>query len=136
MDIKEHTQPHKLEEYSFMWSEASLTISAIALFIGGIPPIYKITPMIFYGLAGLLLTLSWILSGVASAYLLYRWHSNGRTLFEGKDNLDTTAFFVSVVAGLNLGIVGISGTNIVGILFLWSSWHLYKRWNESGKKIF
>jgi len=148
MDIKKHTNPDNLEKYSFLWSEVRLVIAAVALFLGGFPPVLKITPYALYGVVEPLLTLCWIISGLASAYLLYRWFVGNKKLFGGSDTKDTIPFFVSVISGLNLGIAGL-GTNIgmtisssyalfiiVGIIYLASAGYLYKRWNESGKKIF
>jgi hypothetical protein len=144
MDIKEHAHPDKLEEYSFLWSEARLLIAAIALLIGGRPPLLLVLPTL-YGV----LTLAWLMSGVASGYLLYRWNAGGQKLFGGKAPLDTAAFFVSVVSGINLGLAGLIGRNIgisissnyfvfivVALLYLASAYHLYTRWNASGKKLF
>lgn len=149
MSIHEYTTPHKLERYSFLWSEARLIIAAIALFLGGIPPVLFLVPFpAFFGLVRLLLTLSWIISGLASLYLLFRWNKD-RTLFGAKRELDMWSFFVMTVSGLNLGLAGIFGRNIgmslssshgifilVGILYLASLYHLNKRWKENGKKIF
>jgi len=149
MDINEHTQPDKLERYSFLWSEARLLIAAVALFIGGIPPIFKITPMGLFSMVGSLLTLAWIISGVAAVYLLYRWNAGGRMVFGGKEMLNTVAFLVMAVSGLNLGIAGLLNTNIgmtissnqavfyvVGLLYLLSAAQLYRGWNASGQKLF
>lgn len=150
MDIKEHTHPNKLEQYSFWWSEVRLIVAAVALFIGGVPPIFFLLPApSLYVIVGLLLKLAWIVSGAASAYLLYRWTKNQQTIFGGKGPRDTTAFFVSVISGINLGIAGLLGINIgmtissnkilfilVGILYLLAAIHLFRRWNASGKKMF
>ncbi len=146
MDIKKHTHPDQLERYAFLWSEARLPIAAIALFLGGVSPIMKIFPS---GFVYSLLNLSWIISGFASAYLLYMWYTKGMKLFGKTNHLDAGAFFVSVVSGINLGLVGVLGVNIgmsitmnqlvfvvVGILYLVSALHLFMRWNESGKKLF
>jgi|SRR3989344_1470676 len=150
MNFQEHTQPDKLERYSFLWSEIRLLIAAVALFLGGYPPllyIFRISSL--YGIENLLLKLCWIISGVASGYLLYRWFTGNKMLFGGKANLDTAAFFVSIVSGINLGITGLLGTNIglsissnklilviFGLLYLASAYHLSKRWKASGKKLF
>ncbi len=149
MNIKHHTQPHMLEKYSFLWSEARLAIAAVALFLGGVPPLTLIPPPILYGLGGLVLTLSWIISGVASAYLLYRWIKSNKMLFGKKEAMDTVAFFVSIVSGFNLGLTGLSGTNpgmrissnhfiffVVAVIYLVSAYQLYRRWKTSGEKIF
>lgn len=149
MDIKEHTTPSMLEKYSFMWSEARLVVAALALFLGGVPPLYYFLKIpALYGLERSLLQLAWIISGLASAYLLYRW-SKVKTVFGGKNQLDFGAFFVMVVSGINLGLTGILGSNIgmsissnrglfliVGLLYLASLYHLNKRWKENGNKIF
>ncbi len=150
MSSKNLTNPDQLEQYSFLWSQARLVLAAIALLLGGIPLAIKLNP--FYSLymtIGSLLNVAWIISGVASVYLLFRWNANDKKLFGGKDNLDTYAFFVSVISGINLGLTGILSTNIgmsissnrtvfaiVAILYILSALHLHKRWNESGKKIF
>ncbi len=146
MDINEHTTPSKLEKYSFLWSEARLVLAAIALFIGGYPLATRVLPM---SLTYNLLILCWIISGLASAYLAYRWYTGGRKVFGGNEKRDVVAFFVMVVSGINLGIVGLLGQNIgmsissskilfivVGILYLASAYHLHVRWKANGEKIF
>ena len=146
MDIKKHTHPDNLEKYAFLWSEARLLIAAVALFLGGVPPIIKIfSSSVVYSL----LNLSWIISGVAATYLFYMWYTKGMKLFGGTDHRDAAAFFITVVSGINLGLVGIIGTNIgmaissnkiifaiVGVLYIVSALHLFMRWNENGKKLF
>lgn len=146
MNIMRHTHPDNLEKYSFLWSEVRLVIAAIALFLGGVPPILKIASS---SLVFPLLTVAWIISGAASGYLLYRWNVSGQKLFGGTDTKDKIAFLVSVVSGINLGIVGITGKNIgmsiyssypifiiVGLIYLASFWHLHTRWHTSGKRLF
>lgn len=146
MNIQEHITPEKLEKYSFLWSEVRLVIAAVALFLGGVPPVLLIFSSI--GLVTTLLNLSWIISGLAAAYLLYRWWQV-RTVFGGKERRDLIAFFVMVVSGLNLGVAGIISQNIgmnissskivfiaVGILYLAAAYYLYKRWGANGQKIF
>lgn len=130
--------PQELTKYSFYWSEVRLLVAAVALLLGGIPPILMVMPSI--PLVGTLLTLSWILSGVAAAYLAYRWYTNDFRVFGGKAKLDLAAFGVMVVSGLNLGVVGIAGTNIgmsissnytvfilAALVYLASAFHLYRR---------
>lgn len=149
MDIKEHTTPAKLEYYSFLWSEARLVIAAVALLVGGIPPIFLITPYSLNGIVYSFLTIAWIISGVTAVYLLYRWYSGKQMLFGKKETLDTVAFLVMVVSGINLGLVGIMGTNIgmtilsnkiafivTALVYLAAAVHLYRRWNSSGKRLF
>ncbi len=148
--IHHHTQPAQLEKYSFLWSEARLIIAAFALFLGGVPPLrYFLGGQMSYGFINLVLTLSWLISGVASAYMLYRWNENGRMLFGKKQSNDLYAFLVSVVSGLNLGLVAILGRNIgmgisssylvfviVGVVYIISAMHLHRCWKENGGKIF
>ena len=150
MNIQEHTHPDKLEKYSFYWSEVRLLIASIALFLGGIPPVfYFIRINALYCPLNLGLQLAWVISGVASAYMLYRWNQNGRKLFGGSDSKVTAAFFISVISGLNLGVVGIFGTNIgmnitmnyfvfcvVGLAYIASAFYLHKEWKSKGGKIF
>jgi len=148
--MAQNFSPHKLERFSFLFSEARLLIAALALFIGGVPPLlaYNPSPSLYSPLSSIL-TLAWILSGIASAYLFYRWYSGNKTIFGSKRTLDTAAFFVSIVSGINLGLTGILKNNIgmsissnqtvfviVGILYIASAGYLYKRWLEHGKKLF
>jgi hypothetical protein len=146
MDINSFATPGQLERNSFLWSEARLVIAAVALFLGGIPPItYLLGGSTVWGL----LKLAWIVSGVASAYLAYRWYTGGQTVFGGKDQKDIAAFAVSVLSGLNLGWTGLSGNNIgmsiasgklvfllAGALYLVAAWHLWRRWSARGQKLF
>jgi uncharacterized membrane protein len=136
--------------YSFLWSQIRLIIAAVALFLGGKPPLF----VLFGGAnAGAILwplvQWSWVISGVASLYLLYRWNLMGQKVFGTKDRKDTTAFFVSVVSGINLGLAAVIGRNIgmsissnyiifivVGVIYLLSYLQLQKGWKKSGQKIF
>lgn len=140
-----NTHPNKFETYSFLWSEARLVIAAVALFIGGVPPAVK------YGLlasGSTVLTMSWIVSGLASVYLLYEYYVH-KKVFPTKKSHDSVTFFISVISGINLGLTGVLGRNfgmsitsnrvvfiVVGLLYLYSAYYLYKRWQESGKRIF
>ncbi len=146
---QEYAKAENLERWAFQWSQARLVFVAITLFLGGTPLVYKILP---YGLSSLtfsLLNLAWIISGVASAYLLYTWHTGGHKVFGDRDHKDTAAFLISTISGLNLGYAGIIGTNLgmkissgalifilVGLLYLASAWHLQQRWKESKEKVF
>lgn len=148
MDFKQHSQPERLERYSFLWSEIRLVLAAIALFLGGVPPLYALVPAPS-GLISSLLTLCWIISGLAAVYLLYRWFQNKQLLFGRKESRDTAAFMVLVISGINLGLAGIIRQNIgmnitsaqfifviVGIIYLAVAAYLYRRWKESGQKLF
>jgi len=150
MSLAHHTHPDNLEKYAFIWSEARLLIAALALFIGGYPPVLYFLPISdLYGVIYALLKLAWIISGVASVYLAYRWLSAGQKLFGHKDMKDAVAFFIMVVSGVNLGLVGLIGQNIgmsisssyalfvvVAVLYLVSAYHLYTRWKKSGERLF
>ena len=139
-----------LETYSFWWSEARLILGAIALLLGGVPVVLAILPISgLYSLAGSLLTLAWIISGVASGYMLYRFWTGGKMIFGGRKQRDIIAFLVSIITGFNLGITGFLGTNIgmslssnrivftlAAVVYVIAAAHLYRRWNASGKKIF
>src|SRR3989344_7038268 len=104
---------NKLDKYSFLWSEVRLLIAAVALFIGGIPPVFVIIRVpALYGIITPLLTLAWIISGLASGYLLYRWLANHKMLFGGKARNDKIAFLISIISGLNLGLTGLIRINI------------------------
>ena len=148
--IQNHTTPDKLEEYSFLWSEVRLVVASVALFIGGVPPVIAFNPIpSMYPLIQSSLTLCWIISGVAVAYLLYRWNKSGKTLFGERRPYDMYAFFAMIVTGLNLGITGLFGRNfgmsifsgrtifvIAGAVYLVTAYYLHKRWIESGKRMF
>lgn len=150
MNIKEHTTPDKLLRYSFIWSEVRLILAAIALVLGGVPLILFVVPVpTLFALVRLVLTLAWIVSGVSSLYLLYQWFQHGKKLFGKEEQRDKLAFLVSVVSGINLGLVGISGTNVgmsissnkvifllVAVLYVFSAVHLYKGWKSHGEKLF
>lgn len=147
MEKKNLLQADSLVRYSFLWSELRLIIAAIALIFGGVPPAIYFFPT-FYPVVSPLLTLAWIISGVASAYLFYRWNAK-KTLFGKKEQKDKYAFFVSVISGLNLGVAGLLGRNIgmsissskiifflVALIYLASAVYLYKRWNAYKQKLF
>ena len=138
--------PKQLEMYSFWWSETRLLVAAVALFLGGVPPIFLIAPPAMLGITQLGLTMAWILSGAASGYLLWRWYEGGQKVFGGKDSKDIIAFLVMTISGINLGLTGIFGQNIgmsfasgkivfmiVGALYVWVAFHLFTRWNKVGK---
>lgn len=140
---------HEMEERSFLWSEVRLVVAAVSLFVGGIPIVYLILPAGIFGLTHILVTLAWIISGVASGYLLYQWHKAGHRLFGHKRGLDTFSFIVMGISGINLGWAGIFGKNVgmtiwsgrtifdlVALLYLYVAWYLWKRWSGAGKKFF
>jgi hypothetical protein len=144
---------HDLLKYSFLWTIARLPIAAIALFIGGTPPVYMLFSSVGLGNLPLLqtgLTIAWIISGVASAYLLYMWHNHKMKLFGAHDAVDMGAFIIATVSGINLGIVGLIGKNIgmsivdsnyaafliMGVLYLASAYHLYTKWDKHHQKLF
>lgn len=149
MDFQEHTKPEKLIKYSFIWSEVRLLIASLALFLGGVPPILRLNLFVgLYEIIGTLLTLCWIISGLASGYLLYKWNEVGRTVFGKKDTVNTIAFFIMIISGFNLGLAGILKTNIgmsissnytlfivVGVLYIISAWRLYVQWKGNGQKL-
>lgn len=148
MDFK---NPHDLEKYSFYWSEIKLLVAAVALLLGGVPPIFLVFGFApgLYALIGLGLKLAWILSGAAAVYLGWRWMQAKQHLFGKKDRKDLLAFGVLVVSGINLGLTGLLGSNIgmtishnrfvfmvVAILYLWAAWHLWNKWKSHGKHLF
>jgi uncharacterized membrane protein YuzA (DUF378 family) len=143
--LQKHTTPENLEKYAFYWSEVRLILAAIALLLGGIPLVSKLGLYSF----GNLLGFCWIVSGIASVYLLYRWINNGKKLFGRKNKKDLTAFMVTVVSGLNLGITGLLGVNIgmnisssrilfivVAILYIWSAYYMCKKRKANSNRIF
>lgn len=144
---------HDLLKYSFLWTIIRLPIAAVALFVGGTPPIYLLFSSIGLGGLPLLqtgLTISWIISGAASAYLLYTWYQHKMKLFGKNDVVDMGTFLVATISGINLGLVGLIGTNIgmnivqsnyvafliMGVLYLASAYHLYTKWDKHHQKLF
>lgn len=150
MRFHEYTTPEALARFAFYWSEARLVIAAVALFLGGIPPVIYFLPVPgLLRVVSPLLALSWLLSGIVSAYLLYRWNQGGKKVFGGRNQRDLTAFFLTVVTGLNLGLVPIVGSNIgmslssskgvfvlAGIVYILVALYLWKRWTQNGEKLF
>ncbi len=147
MDINHFSTPAQLERNSFLWSEARLVIAAVALFLGGIPPVVYFLDS--SSAIWSLLRIAWLISGAASAYLGYRWYTNNQQVLGGKDNKDLGAFAVSVISGLNLGWTGLAGNNIgmsiasgqfiflvVGVIYLLAAWHLWSRWKARGERLF
>lgn len=151
-DLEKHTTPTALERYAFYWTEARLVIAAVALFLGGVPPIFYISGVFQFlsGITTLFLSLAWIISGAVSAYLLYRWKIAGKTVFGGKDHKDVVAFFAAIITGFNLGIAGLMGKNIgmtlvsfnktiflvAGVVYLLVALYLFQRWKAHGEKFF
>ncbi len=128
-----------------------MLVAAVALFVGGVPVVYFIYPTgATVGLFAALLTIAWIASGITAGYLAYRWFKGGKRIFGKSDKVDLVAFLVSVVSGINLGIVGLGGQNIgmtfvsgnkvlffiTGAAYVWSAWQLWKGWKGYGKKVF
>lgn len=150
MNQKDLINPGNLEKYAFLWSQTRLLIAAVALFIGGVPPILKFNPIagLYHPLSSLL-NLAWIISGVVSAYLLYHWYTNKQKVFGGTKPLDTAAFFINIITGFNLGLAGFLGFNlgmsiyatkptfiITGLIYLAVAAYLFRRWNENQEKLF
>ncbi len=143
-----HTNPDALVWYAFVWSEARLVIAALALFLGGYPPILYLVPVSgLYGILSTVLKVAWLISGCAALYLVYRWQQAGQKLFGQNNSVDRVAFFVMSISGINLGFVGLIGTNIgmsisssyalfllTALTYLVSAYHLYTRWMSKGQK--
>lgn len=148
----QYLDPKNLLEWSFLWTEVRLVVAAAALFLGGVPPVYWLFSLIGFGGLPLLytgMTIAWIISGLASGYLLYRWYQGGMLLFGKKEPLDLAAFLVACVSGINLGLAGLIGQNIgmsissnyivfvaVGVLYLASAYHLYTRRAQHDNALF
>lgn len=140
--------PDNLIRYAFYWSLARMGIAVLSLFFGATPFLGK-----FVGYN--LMMLAWLVSGVASVYLGYRWYTGGKTVFGGKNQKDTIAFLIMVVTGINLGYTAIDtnvGMNftysLVGsmnlddivykataVLYALVAYYLYKRFKENGERV-
>jgi uncharacterized membrane protein YuzA (DUF378 family) len=144
----DHFHPDNLEKYSFYWLLASLSLTVLSLLLGGYPIAYKILGSSFPFLS-LLLTISWILTGAAAVYLLYRWNKGGKRLFITKKQYDLPAFLIATITGLNIGIYGVISQNILmqifmnsifytigGVLYAVVVVYLWKRWQDSGQHLF
>lgn len=138
-----------LDSFSFWWSEIRLGIAAVALFIGGVPPVFLFVQPSMYALVGLLLKIAWIISGLSAGYLLYRWYDTGQKLFGHKDHRDILAFLMLVLSGLNLGFAGLFGQNlgmavtsshlvfvVVGFIYVFSAWQLWKSYKGNRSRVF
>ena len=140
---------HDRERYGFLWSEVRLAVAAVALLIGGVPPIYLVAPPGLFGIARIGLLVCWVISGIAALYLLYRWHVAQHTLFGRKNMKDMIAFLVMTISGVNLGLTALLSKNIgmsidhsrlvftlTAIAYLAAGYHLYTRWKAHGQKLF
>ena len=137
-----------LDNLSFWWSEIRLAIAAVALFIGGVPPIFLFVQPSLYSFVGLLLKIAWIVSGLSAGYLLYRWYDTGQKLFGHKDHRDMLSFLVLVLSGINLGFAGIFGQNlgmaittshllfiVVGFIYIFAAWQLWNSYRTNKSRI-
>lgn len=150
MNTKNFWAPDNVEKMSFLWSQGRLLVAALTLILGTTPVIFLLLPIpALYGILKLGVSLAWLITGASSVYLFYRWSVGNKKLFNGVDTKDRTAFLVSVISGVNLGIVGLLGTNIgmaissdrvvlliVAVLYIVSALHLHKRWKSNGEKLF
>ena len=149
MEIKNYTTTEKLEKYSFNWSILRLVLGSAALFLGGVPPVLIVNPIpSLYGVLSSLLHVAWIISGLASVYLLYRW-SLSKKVFGSAEKIDVYTFFIMIVTGFNLGITGLLGKNIgmaittnrtvffiVGVIYLACAYRLFTKSIKNGGKLF
>jgi hypothetical protein len=138
-----------LDRACFYWTEARLITAAIALFLGGYPPVLYFNPIpAFGGFLSTLVTVAWVISGPVSLYLLYRWLKNNKVVLNNTLR-DKVAFFIAVVSGLNLGFAGIARTNIgmsladstltfvlTGCLYLVVAIYLYQHWKRHNENLF
>ena len=134
---------------AFLWSEARLIIAAVALVVGS-PPLLLFFPIApIYGLLVLSVKLSWIVSGAASLYLLYRWSGAKWYVFGKAGRNDVIAFIIMIVSGMNLGVTGIIQVNpgltffsgymfslIAAVAYVWAAYRLYLAWDASGRRVF
>ena len=148
MDVQSHTTPEKLERYAFLWSLARMVIGALSLFFGATP--------ILLGIVGSgIMSLAWLISGVAAIYLGYRWYNSGKRVFGGTERKDVVAFWVMIITGLNLGYTAI-GTNVgmmtvysmtgmmvaglvfkaTAVVYLLVAYYLWTRYKASGERMF
>ena len=150
MDLKTYSNPDQLERFSFIWSMIRLIIAAVALLLGGIPPVFFfIRAQSLFPVLQILLSVCWIISGLAAGYLAYRWFKNDKRLFGEKNLYDMIAFFVLIVSGINLGIAGLTRQNIgmsifgsrffflIGaVIYLAAGVYILRRWRAHNQKLF
>lgn len=112
----QQTAAERIEYYAFMWSMARMALAAIALLLGGMPLAVYVSQLIdasfAYEIVRPLLSLSWILSGLAALYLLYRWSLNEYRIFNSTDRNKRIAIIVLIVSGINLSLTPILSKNI------------------------
>jgi uncharacterized membrane protein YuzA (DUF378 family) len=141
-------KPRTIDTYSFWWSETRLLIAAMALFLGGVPPIYLLIPPSMYEVTLIGLKIAWIVSGLSAIHLIYRWYHTGQRLFGHKDHKDTLAFLLLILSGLNLGFAGVFGVNLgmsvaggwllflMGILYLLAAYQLMSSFRRNKNRIY
>ena len=144
------TNSDRLVRYAFIWSLVRLVIAAVSLFFGAMPAVYRVLGS--GGLGGSLLQLSWIVSGLATIYLLYAWYKGGYKLFGKSGNTPKILFLVLIVTGLNLGLAT-TGNNIgmgliggfafagvlyklTALLYLYVVYTLWNGWKANGEQLF
>lgn len=141
--------PDTLAYYAFIWTEARLAVSIVALLLGSPPALTLFAFAPAYGFAVLGVKLAWLVSGAVSAYLLYRWYQAQWYVFDKPSTSDIVAFMIAVVSGFNLGLTGLTGVNpglsifsgygfaLLGALaYAWAAYHLYLRWQQNGQRLF
>jgi len=151
MNVQEIIKNKSLLEWVFAWNQLRLVIAGATLVLAKQSPIlmYLYIPLIT-PLAASLMSLAWIISGLAGAYLIYAWNKAGRTIFGGNERKDVIAFWIATITGVHLGIAGLVGLNIgfsvtpmaistpimiaAGLAYFWSAYHLHSR--GGAKKLF
>jgi uncharacterized membrane protein YuzA (DUF378 family) len=153
MDFKKLTQPDSLEKWSFLWSIVRMCSGTVSFLLGGFPFLQWLlpagSPFVLFRIVGGFITLTWIISGVVTGYLLYRWFTAGKMLFGQKNRLDLVAFAVLIVSGINTGLAGLISWNIglsilrfypmlvvAALIDISAAGYLLWKWNKSGRKLF
>lgn len=132
----------RLDRLAIWWSLVRMVLVASVLLFGAVP------------LLGQLVFLSpfvpwlWVVSGLFSVYLGYRWFVSDMKLVSHNDLLSTLSFLLVILSGLNLGLASFSQNfgmflvedvlmsdfivKAVGVLYLLVAGYLYRQWSESG----
>lgn len=109
----------KLESYALVWLLGGVYLSAVALVVGVHTPtnlIYTYLHHTIFNIAYALHTPIVLVSGLAAAFLLYRWHIIRWRVFGEGNLIDRAAVIVLLVFGFDLVITLFAQWSIVGVI--------------------
>lgn len=136
----------RLDRLAIWWSLMRMVLVASILLFGYVPLLGGLSFMAPF------VPWLWMVSGLVSIYLAYRWFVSDMKLLNETDILATAAFWLMIISGLNLGLASF-GDNFgmaivadvpmsdlilkaVGVAYLLSVGFLYRKWSQSGLLFF